>query len=216
MSTQITFEQQRIFKDAIYEIQGHISCISYGLSINDVNHQRRNYEIVIDLSSSFSRVFNSIPFFKARFNALFDVFNRSRQFCFIDNNIDLFLSKIESITASWLDSLITPLPCSTGEIAQGREDGAADYIPNKPDPLVSAPEGLSGFPVSGYIFKALTVYRLHSLKIYSFDELYQFSQRDLFAVLMSDLMLGSRACYRTISDINDSLSLRGFPTLSIC
>lgn len=126
----ITFEQQQIFKDAIFEVRGNISSVLYGISHNDLNHQRRNYETIIDLASTFSRVFHSVPSFSARFNALFDVFNQSRIICFLENKIEWFLSKIQLVLESWFRSL-NPLPCSTAVFAQGREDGAADPVSNK-------------------------------------------------------------------------------------
>lgn len=197
MNAQITNEQKLIFKDSLFEISSYLSCIQYGINVNDENHQRRNYETVIGLSSTYSRVFNSVPSYSIRYKFLFNAFNQSRVICFIENKIQSFLLDINVIIDSWLDQLNNPgLSNSAASIDKFEGDiegilsnnGApSPFTPNKIDyNQLDLPADKYPIYLESSTLTQNCLNHLSKLNIFTFSALWSFSQDNQYQFFYTD------------------------------
>lgn len=224
MSTQSISIEETIFQNSVKRViselntavrflSGEAQVSLTGVTKDEVvSSVLRNSEVI---SFGFVSIFES-AFYRRRFSAINQVVSK----LVYSGWLSLTIDKIQSVVNA-LSLYLLPLKtvCIDSSVEIKRVE-LSDKTTNEykqveifEAAVSAAPEGLSGLSVSGYIFKALTVYRLHALKIYTFDQLFCLSQRDLFILLSVHLKLGVKACHRTIADINDSLDLRGFPNL---
>jgi len=208
MNAQVLDIEETIFRNSVKAVVSELKCANRFLSgeaalIEGFETMFQVTDLVANvlnnaksMADGFSSVFES-QFYRHRFHAIQQlVFN-----LIFKGKFFITLQDIQAVIAA-LELYLKP-----SEKPQFKQVELFEKSPS------SAPEGLSGYSLQGFIFKAVTVQRLNRLHIFSFDQLYQYTQRDLFADLCNKSICNRQAAKRTISDINHSLSLRGFPEL---
>lgn len=201
MSTQVISIEEQIFRNSVKAVVSELRCGLRFLSGESVpfTDSVSSYDIVSgritaahNLAMGFRSVFES-SFYCRRFDSINSVCS------------DLFGTAFHLLTVEKLKSVIdcfelfvNSAPASVDRVSGYSKENKL-FLTSKVEvfendkSLFIVPDTLSGLSVDGFIFLVLTITRLHKLNIYTFDSLYELTQRDLFNMLTDRLHLGYMA-----------------------